>query len=136
VFNGLPVDSSFFIASFNLFNRFNFNKDWSAELAFNWGSRSYTGQYVSKGIAAMSAGVKKQLFSNKGSIGLNVNDIFYSAIRRGEIVKVPHSEATFREPGDTRIITVSFNYRFGKNINNTKRPRDRNGVYEEQNRVK
>ncbi len=136
VFNGLPVDTSFFIASFNLFNRFNFKNDWSAELAFNWGSRSYTGQYVNKGIAAMSAGIKKQLFSKMGSIGVNVSDIFYSAIRRGEIVKVPRSEATFREPSDTRIITVSFNYRFGKNIKNTKNPRDRSGVYEEQNRVK
>jgi outer membrane receptor protein involved in Fe transport len=136
VFNGISVDSSFFIASFNLFNRFNFKNDWSAELAFNWGSRSYTGQYVNKGIAAMSAGVKKQLFSNMGSIGLNVSDIFYSAIRRGEIVKVPRSEATFREPGDTRVVTLSFNYRFGKNLNKTKNPRDRSGVYEEQNRVK
>lgn len=135
-FNGLPVDTSFLANSFNYYNRFTFKDGWSGELAFDWGGRTFSGQSVIKGIAAVRFGVKKQLFHNKGAIGLNVNDIFYSAIRKGSIVNVAQSDADYVSRGDSRVFMLSFNYRFAKNNKENKNPRDRNGARDEQGRVK
>jgi outer membrane receptor protein involved in Fe transport len=135
-FNGVPVDTSYIANSFNYYNRFSFNGGWSGELAFDWGGRTFSGQSVTKGIAALRAGIKKQIFHNKGSIGLNVSDMFYSAIRKGSIVNVSQSDASYVTRGDSRAFMLAFNYRFAKNNNQNKKPRERNGARDEQGRVK
>jgi hypothetical protein len=135
-FNGITVDTAVVMQSFNWYNRFSLSKTWSADLAFDWGGRNYSNQVTSFGIAGIRAGVKKQLFSGNGSIGVNGSDLFYSAIRKGSIHNVVGSSATFRNRQDTRTVILSFSYRISKNAKNNKRLRDRNGAWDEQNRIK
>jgi hypothetical protein len=135
-FNGITVDTAVVMQSFNWYNRFSLGKTWSAELAFDWGGRNYSNQVTTFGIAGIRAGVKKQLFSGNGSIGVNGSDLFYSAIRKGSIHNVVGSSATFRNRQDTRTVILSFSYRISKNAKNNKRLRDRNGAWDEQNRIK
>jgi len=135
-FNGITVDTAVVMQSFNWYNRFSLGKTWSAELAFDWGGRNYSNQVTTFGIAGIRAGVKKQLFSGNGSIGVNGSDLFYSAIRKGSIHNVAGSSAIFRNRQDTRTVIFSFSYRISKNAKNNKRLRDRNGAWDEQNRIK
>ncbi|WP_449437421.1 outer membrane beta-barrel family protein [Pedobacter steynii] len=135
-FSGINVDTVVIMQSFNWYNRFTLSKTWSAELAFDWGGRSYANQVTTSGIAALRAGIKKQLFSGNGSIGINGSDLLYSAMRKGSIHNVAGSSAIFKNRQDTRTIILSFNYRISKNAKNNKRLRDRNGAWEEQNRIK
>lgn len=135
-FNGITVDTAVVMQSFNWYNRFSLGKTWSAELAFDWGGRNYSNQVTTFGIGGIRAGVKKQLFSGNGSIGVNGSDLFYSAIRKGSIHNVVGSSATFRNRQDTRTVILSFSYRISKNAKNNKRLRDRNGAWDEQNRIK
>lgn len=135
-FNGITVDTAVVMQSFNWYNRFSLGKTWSAELAFDWGGRNYSNQVTTFGLAGIRAGVKKQLFSGNGSIGVNGSDLFYSAIRKGSIHNVAGSSAIFRNRQDTRTVIFSFSYRISKNAKNNKRLRDRNGAWDEQDRIK
>ena len=135
-FNGITVDTAVVMQSFNWYNRFSLGKTWSAELTFDWGGRNYSNQVTTFGLAGIRAGVKKQLFSGNGSIGVNGSDLFYSAIRKGSIHNVAGSSAIFRNRQDTRTVILSFSYRISKNAKNNKRLRDRNGAWDEQDRIK
>ena len=129
------IDTVFYSYSFNWFNRLNIGKNTTAEMVLNWGGRSFSGQNTTKGIAAVRAGIKQQLFNGNGSIGLSGSDLFYSAITQGRILNVAGSDATYGNRKDSRSFMISFSYKLSKNAKEVKRLRDRNGAREEQNRV-
>ena len=54
-------------------------------------------------------------------------------IARGRIANVKDANATFRQYRDSRVATLSFNYRFGKMYKAEKRKTG--GAGDEQNRV-
>jgi hypothetical protein len=129
------IDTTFYAYSFNWFNRFTVSKNCSAELVMNWGGRSFSGQNTTKGIAALRAGIKQQLFKGNGSIGISGSDLFYSAITRGRILNVAGSDASYEKRGDSRSVMLSFSYKISRNAKENKGLRDRNGARDEQNRV-
>jgi hypothetical protein len=136
IYNGTIVDTSFMAQSFNFYNRLTFKNGWSGEMAFDWGGRTFSGQNTTKGIAATRVGIKKQLFHNMGALGLSVNDIFYGVIRQGSTVNVAQTDAAYRNISDSRVLMLSFSYRVAKNASESKKPRERNGAWDEQSRVK
>lgn len=69
------IDTTFYAYSFNWFNRLTISKGCSAELVLNWGGRSFSGQNTTKGIAALRAGIKQQIFKGNGSLGLTGSDL-------------------------------------------------------------
>ncbi|RZM00417.1 MAG: hypothetical protein EOO88_58720 [Pedobacter sp.] len=129
------LDTTFYSNSFNWFNRITISKTTTAELVLNWGGRSFSGQNTTKGIAAVRAGIKQQVFKGNGTIGISGSDLFYSAITRGRILNVPGSDASYKSRKDSRSVMLSFSYRFSKNAKENKNLRDRNGARDEQNRV-
>lgn len=133
--DGKRVDTIFYSNSLNWFNRITLGKKTNAELVLNWGGRSFSGQSTTKGIVALRAGIKHQLFSGNGTIALSGNDLFYSAITNGKILNVNGSQASYRNRKDSRTIMVSFSYRFSKNAKDNKSLRDRNGLDDEKRRV-
>ncbi len=135
LFNNKRVDTTFYAYSFNWFNRLIITKSTTAEFVLNWGGRSFSGQNTTKGIAAVRAGIKQQLFKGNGSLGISGSDLFYSAITHGRILNVEGSDANYKSRRDSRTIMVSFSYKLSKNAKNVKRLRDRNGARDEQNRV-
>ncbi|HKG05081.1 MAG TPA: outer membrane beta-barrel protein [Pedobacter sp.] len=129
------VDTAYFAHSFNWFNRFTISKNCTAELVMNWGGRSFSGQNTTRGIAAVRAGIRQQIFKGNGSIGLSGSDLFYSAITRGRTVNIAGSDASYENRKDSRSVMLSFSYNMSKNAKDNKRLRDRNGARDEQNRV-
>ena len=51
---------------------------------------------------------------NQGTIKLNVSDIFYTTQSGGDIEGLGNSTANWFSYLDTRVLTISFGYRFNK----------------------
>jgi iron complex outermembrane recepter protein len=126
------VDATTFLA--NVSNQFKFKKGWSAEITGWYRTRGIEGQIAIKSLGQMTAGLQKQVLKNKGTLKLNVNDIFNTRNPRGEI-NFQNTEARFRQYSDNRTATLSFTYRFGKPIKGLQK-RKTGGAGTEQNRVK
>ena len=120
---------------FNVSNQFKFNKGWSAELSGFYRSRGIEGQIVIEPLGQMSTGVSKQVLKGKGTVRLNVRDIFYTNWVKGSI-NFQSTEATFKNKRDSRVAGIAFTYRFGKPIKGPQNNRKKGGADDEQNRVK
>ncbi len=118
----------------NVNNQFKFKKGWSAELSGFYRTSGIEGQIIIKPMGQLNAGVQKQVLKNKGTLKLNVRDILYTMTANGEI-NFQSTEASFRQQRDSRVVTISFGYRFGKPINGLQK-RKTGGAGTEQNRVK
>jgi iron complex outermembrane recepter protein len=118
----------------NVNNQLNFKNGWGAELSGWYRSKGVEGQILLQEMGQMAAGVSKQVLKGKGTVKLNVRDIFYTQIPHGDI-NFKKTEARFRNTRDTRVANVTFTYRFGKPIKNTNGQRKKGGASDEQNRV-
>ena len=85
-------------------------------------------------IFQVSSGVSKQVLKGKGSVRLNVRDIFYTNKVEG-FINFQKTEAHFWNKRDSRVGNLTFSYRFGKPLKNT-RNRKTGGASDEENRVK
>jgi hypothetical protein len=82
-----------------------------------------------------SAAIAKQVLKEKGSLKLGIRDIFYTQQVKGYI-NFQQTEATFHNSRDSRQVSLTFTYRFGKPIKGTQNNRHSGGADEEANRVK
>ncbi|HEV8285356.1 MAG TPA: TonB-dependent receptor [Chitinophagaceae bacterium] len=120
---------------FNMNNQFKFKKGWGAELSGFYRSRGVEGQLVIEPLGQLSAGVSKQLLKGKGTVRLNIRDIFYTNWAKGHI-NFQSTEAKFENRRDTRVAGIAFTYRFGKPIKGPQNNRKKGGADDEQSRVK
>ena len=118
---------------FNVNNQLKFSKVWSGEVSGWYRTKGVEGQILIKPFGAMSIGVARQIIKNKGSLKLNVRDVFYTQKVKGNM-NFKSTEVSFFNMRDSRVINLTFTYRFGKPLSGTQ-PRKQSGV-DEQNRVK
>jgi Outer membrane protein beta-barrel family len=92
------------------------------------------GQFVVRPYGEMSIGVARQVMNNKATIKLNAKDIWFT-LTTDATVDYENVREHFIQSGDTRVVNLSFSYRFGRS---GKEPAGRHlgGADEEQNRVK
>ena len=131
---GEDLDVSAGTLQMNVNNQLSFKKGWGAEVSGWYRSRGVDGQILLEPMGQLAAGVSKQVLKGKGTLKLNVRDIFYTQIPHGTI-NFKKTEARFRNTRDTRVANVTFTYRFGKPIKNTNGQRKKGGASDEQNRV-
>lgn len=123
------------ITSFTLNSQhsFSFKNGFSAELTGYYNSKSVYGVFVSKTYYVVSAGAQKLMLNKKATIKLMVNDIFQTRQRR-QSARYENLDMSGHIRFDSRMATLSFSYRFGKQITPV---RKRNSGSEDiQNRVK
>ncbi len=118
----------------NLNNQVTFKKGWSAELSGFYRTPGIEGQIKISDMGQVNVGVQKQVLKSKGSVKLNIRDLFYTMPVNGSI-NFQLTEATFAQRSDSRVATLSFVYRFGKPIKGAQK-RQTGGAGTEQNRVK
>ncbi|MEO8582486.1 MAG: outer membrane beta-barrel family protein, partial [Flavitalea sp.] len=118
--------------SVNINNQFTFNKGWSAELSGWYNSKGIESQLIIKPMCAISAGVSKQVLKSKGSLRLSARDIFRTQTPKGNI-NFKDTEVHFQNKFDSRVVNLTFTYRFGKQFNT---PQKKEHYNDEQNRVK
>lgn len=137
-FDGIVNDTFVSISattmSLNGSQQFNFAKTWSAEISGFFRTAAVEGVLKARPMGVVSVGIGKQVMKNKGTIRLNVRDVFYTQQFRASS-RYSNIDAAFQERGDSRVVTLNLSYRFSKGkINGT--PKRRAGsASEEQNRV-
>ncbi|MBC7934988.1 MAG: TonB-dependent receptor [Rhizobacter sp.] len=129
--NEIDVNITGYTLSVN--NQFTFKKGWGAELSGFYRSKDADGQIVINQIAQFNAGVQKTVLKKKGTLKLVVSDFTGPMKAKGYIDDVNGAKATFKQYRDSRVATLTFNYRFGKMYKADKRKTG--GAGDEQNRV-
>lgn len=115
-------------------NQFIINKKWSAELAGQYQTAILSGQFLISPIGSIRAGIATKMFKDQGTLKLNVSDIFYTNQVEGEIRNIQNAKAGWFSYLDSRVVTLSFSYRFSKG--NNFKTRKTGGSETEQSRVK
>lgn len=79
-----------------------------------------------------SLGVQKSILKNKGSITVNMSDIFWKAYPSG-VTEFDNVREDWTAKRDTRVLNVSFTYKFGKG--KASRLRRNTGADDEKSRI-
>ncbi len=114
-------------------NNFMLPKGFSAEASFWYQSRMIYGFMDLKEMWKLNFGLKKNLFDNKATLALNIQDVFWKGWPRATSTYSQYQE-DFQATRDTRIGSISFTYRFGKRTVAPTRKR-KGGAADEMNRV-
>ena len=128
----LDINGTSFVVNMN--NQFALKKGWSAELSGFFRTKTQEGQIIINALSQIDLGVKKDILKNKGSLKLSLRDV-YGPRRAQGFINFQNTEASFKQFNDSRVVTVSFNYRFGKPIKGGQRRRT-GGAGDEQGRIK
>lgn len=128
----LRNNGAFFGFAFN--NQFQINKQWSAEFRGNYQTGNYNGQFVTIPRISFGTSLAKKIMKDKGSLKLNINDMFYTIRAGGDIKAVENSTASWRSIFDSRVIGLTFTYRFNKG--KSLEARNLIGANDEKSRVK
>ncbi|HEX2630311.1 MAG TPA: TonB-dependent receptor [Chitinophagaceae bacterium] len=132
---GEQVDIGASNVLFNVNNQFRFEKGWSAELSGFYRTKGVDGQILIQPLGQMNAGVSKTVLKGKGTLRLNIRDIFYTNYPKGTI-DFQRTRARFQNQRDTRVASIGFTYRFGKPLKAQQTNRKTGGSDDETNRVK
>jgi iron complex outermembrane recepter protein len=115
-------------------NQFTITKNLSAELAGSYQTRVLVAQFLTIPVWQMRAGISQKIMKGKGSLRLNVSDLFFTNQPGGDIRNIANAKANWLSILDSRVATLSFSYRFakGKSLN----ARKSGGSDDEKGRIK
>jgi iron complex outermembrane recepter protein len=102
-------------ANFNLSNQFHFPKNWSAELSGLYVLSEQELQEITYPTGQLSVGIAKQILNNRGTVKLTARDMLYTQKMEG-FTNFKQATEYFIIKRDTRSATISFTYRFGKQL--------------------
>lgn len=128
-----PLRATINQVNFSLNNQFQFKKGWSAEISGYYLTKSQIDlqEYLTPQ-GELGAGISKQIMKNKGTLRLAVRDIFHTQNYSGYSY-FENSEEPFKIKWDTRVVRITFSWRFGKTMKAIKR--SAGGATEETDRV-
>ncbi len=130
---GDPLDISADMYLISVNNQFKFEKGWSAEISGWYRTKGIEGQIIVNPLSQVNLGVQKQVLKKNGTLKLGLRDLFSTNLPSGSI-RFSNTEANFSNRKDTRILSMSFTYRFGRNFKPTSR--QSSGAEDEKSRVK
>jgi iron complex outermembrane receptor protein len=120
-FNGNTYTSTIDQLSMNASNQFILSKKYTAEISGSYITRSRIDlQELVYPSGQLSFGIAKQVMNKKGTLKLNARDVFYTTAYEG-LTQFPNATEYFKLQRDTRVLTLSFTYRFGKTYKAAKR---------------
>jgi len=93
--------------------QFKLSKTFTAELSGWYRTAGIEGVIKASPMGALNAGFSQQIWKDKGTIRLNVRDIFYTQGFKGQS-QYGNVDAAFQERNDSRVVTLGFSYRFSK----------------------
>jgi len=97
----------------NMTNTFSLPHDIGLEFSGKGQSKQLWGFYFQNGFYSFDMGVKKSLFSKNGTLKLSLADIFDTNHSNG-YSKYGHLDMTSKWHATSRLLNLSFTYRFGK----------------------
>jgi iron complex outermembrane recepter protein len=132
---GENLDVSLVQGTGNMTNMFKFSRGWSAELSGWYRTSGIEGQVFVQPLGQTSTAIAKQIMKDKGSLKLGLRDIFYTQQVKGTI-DFQETEATFHNSRDSRQLSLTFTYRFGRIIQGARNRQHSGGADDESNRLK
>jgi len=131
-FNGNNYTSTVSQLTLNLDNQISFNKGYTAEVSGFYTTRARNDiQELLYPTGQASVAASKTVLNKKGTVKLSFRDIFYTNAMEG-LTSFPDATEYFKMKRDSRVIALSFTYRFGKAF---KVVRHQDGATEEEERV-
>jgi outer membrane receptor protein involved in Fe transport len=131
-----PVKVNVAMFTANLSNSFSFAKIYSAEVSGWYNSNPSDGLIIGRSMGAVNSAIAMQIMKKKGTVKLGVRDIFrtsnFSGYSKYADVDITVNNNRKR---DSRQVSLSFSYKFGKN-NIAPARRRTGGAGDEQDRVK
>ncbi len=94
--------------------RFTITPKFSADLAGFYQTRVLSGQFLTIPVGSIRAGLAYKILKDQGTVKLNLSDVFYTNQPGGDIRNIANSKANWLSKLDTRVLTMSFSYRFSK----------------------
>lgn len=114
---------------------FQLKKGWSAELSGQYITDQVDSQFSFGDFGFFNIGIQKKILKDLGSLKINMSDVLHSNRIRGTINNLHLTDANWFGVRDTRVLYITFSYRFGK-TKNSKPKHTSTGSETEQNRVK
>jgi len=131
-FNGNTYTSTISQLSANINNQLSFGKGYAGEVSGFYTTRARNDiQELLYPTGQLSAGISKSVLKKKGTIKLSYRDILYTNAMEG-LTSFPSASEYFKLRRDSRVLTISFTYRFGRS---EKATRHSDGASEEKERV-
>jgi hypothetical protein len=106
---------------------FRFWKDAAFQISTNYNAPMPTAQGSMIHVWFMDVALKKEALKKKATITVNVQDIFFTR-RFGFVQEQPNFMQDFWRRRESRVVTLSFLYRFGTSENWSSRRKGKGGV--------
>ena len=135
VVNAAYLDKSILVGTSDLYTQFRLKKGWSAEGQVAYRSRILSAQNLTRHLLFANAAVQKNIWKDKASLRLTMEDIFHTRKNHDQTTDIPNTAAFHTYIEDSQRIGLALNFRFGKESNSRRRKRDNTGADEEQGRV-
>jgi hypothetical protein len=113
-FNGNDYTSTINQLTVNVNNQFAFGKGYLSELSGVYTTHAREDiQELLYPTGQVSMGLSKTVLKKKGTVKFSFRDIFYTSAMEG-LTSFPNASEYFKIKRDTRVISLSFTFRFGK----------------------
>lgn len=119
----------------NFLSQFKLGKDWSAEVNAAYNGKLNNWQRMTQPRYWVNAAIQKKVLKGKGSLKLNVEDIFYTMRWEEELKGLKQAQSIRTSVNDTRRVGISFSYSFGKETFTRKRKYNDNTADDVKDRV-
>jgi hypothetical protein len=131
-FNGNEYTTSISQLHVNADNQLTFGNGFTGEISGFYNTRSRVDiQELLYATGQLAAGVSKAVLKKKGTVKLGIRDIFRANVMEG-LTSFPNATEYYQYKMDTRILTLTFIFRFGQSF---KSSRHEDGAAEEKERV-
>jgi len=131
-FNGNSYTTSISQLNINVSNQMSFGKGYAGELSGFYTTRARNDvQELLYPAGQVHMGLSKAVLNKKGTVKLGFRDIFYTGAMEG-LTSFPDATEYFKLKRDSRVLSLSFTYRFGKSFKVT---RHQDGAGDEKDRV-
>jgi hypothetical protein len=134
IVNNSPISLGLIGFTFQTQQQFKFGKGWGAEISGAFRSKALEGVLYIRSIKQVNVGFSKQVLKNKGTVKLNVRDIFQGSVFRG-VTKYGDVDAQFTSINDSRAASISFSWRFNKGKLKAGAKERKSSAADEQQRV-
>ena len=133
-YDGKPLQMDFTSFMVNMTNTFTITKGFTLEMSGFYRARGVDQLSTNDPMYVLNFGAQKQVLKGKGTLRMNLRDPFwiqrYSGYTKYDLV-----DTRMKNRWDNRQLTFSFNYRFGKNGQQSQQRRRNNAAQDEMNRV-
>jgi outer membrane receptor protein involved in Fe transport len=133
VYENKPLDIEYTSFMVNVTNAFTLKPGFTMEVSGFYRARGVDQLTINDPMYVINFGAQKQVLNGKGTVRLNLRDPFWLQRYSGR-TQYNLIDTRIKNRWDNRQVTISFNYRFGKNGQPQQRRRN-SASQEEQNRV-